>query len=482
MPLARTFPLRGGPHHLSTTPTANDYYVKQLRFERHELFYVARTAYTVKAGATLKLAAKRRWPTPPSAAAAACTPSWPRWRSDRWTRSRPRCSSGPRAAWARASRRRARPAGRLVAVRRFAKKKPRLTREFRTAIEQAATRFIYQPADYADTLDDRDYASESRQIVYHTCELLAGQLFSERTFRPPGSPAPGTGARRSRRARLAAAARRLWLHRLGFARRRRGDRRGAGSADRPGRLGSGERAGLGAAGQGALWPGGKFVPRRLWLVPRPHRHRQRPQRPSGAHLGPPAAAVGAGNFNEHVLGTVSLALCRAYPARRDRPGGHRAGGRFLEPGAPVQPAASAPAASAAPARGRSRRPPIRPATSCWPRRRTTRPAAGPGRAHLAGHPRARRGGLRQPPGQHQRRRRPPAEFVGRQRRAAAGGAVGRCADGALPTAGRRLARLYPRLLPGTTAFDEYDLDGQWAFARKGAGYLALRRARTACIS
>jgi hypothetical protein len=44
--LAKTFPLRNGPHHLALLPTANDYYVKKLRFERKLLFYVVRTPYS----------------------------------------------------------------------------------------------------------------------------------------------------------------------------------------------------------------------------------------------------------------------------------------------------------------------------------------------------------------------------------------------------------------------------------------------------
>src|SRR5579859_664690 len=47
--LVKKFPLRNGPHHLALWPPLDDYYERQLRFERKELFYVVRTPYTLKA-------------------------------------------------------------------------------------------------------------------------------------------------------------------------------------------------------------------------------------------------------------------------------------------------------------------------------------------------------------------------------------------------------------------------------------------------
>ena len=56
--LIKKFPLRNGPHHLALWPPLEDYYVRQLRFERKELFHVVRTPYTHKASADAKLRAQ----------------------------------------------------------------------------------------------------------------------------------------------------------------------------------------------------------------------------------------------------------------------------------------------------------------------------------------------------------------------------------------------------------------------------------------
>ena len=43
---AKIFPLRNGIHHISITPPANDYYVRKIRVDRKEIFYVVRTPYS----------------------------------------------------------------------------------------------------------------------------------------------------------------------------------------------------------------------------------------------------------------------------------------------------------------------------------------------------------------------------------------------------------------------------------------------------
>lgn len=43
---AKIFPLRNGPHHLAIVPPADLYYIKNLRFDRKELFYIVRSPYS----------------------------------------------------------------------------------------------------------------------------------------------------------------------------------------------------------------------------------------------------------------------------------------------------------------------------------------------------------------------------------------------------------------------------------------------------
>ena len=181
--LARTFPLRGGPHHLAIVPIGNDYYIKQLRFDRQELFYILRTPYTVKAGPTFKArrdealtdAAARRSGSLFTEVAKMALGHMEKLDTKVLTWATSDIDARHHGSVRNLL-------GLLVALRRFGKKKPRLSRELRDSMEACIGRYIYYPDDYADTLDGQDYASESRQIVYHTCEILAGQLLPDRIF------------------------------------------------------------------------------------------------------------------------------------------------------------------------------------------------------------------------------------------------------------------------------------------------------------
>jgi hypothetical protein len=204
VPLARTFPLRAGPHHLAMTPTANDYYIKQLRFERKELFYVARTPYTVKAGATLKArrgealddASQRRGGSLFTEIAKMALGQMDKLDRKVLERAIRTIEASPIGAESVLL-------GGLLAVRRFGKKKPRLDREFRLAVEAVAARF-----DYGAVAGEGDPAQESRQLIGHACETLAGQLWPERTFEAAGL----TGAQHRARGEAAALA---WLRKRG---------------------------------------------------------------------------------------------------------------------------------------------------------------------------------------------------------------------------------------------------------------------------
>ena len=211
VPMARTFPLRGGPHHLAITPNANDYYKKQLRFERQELFYVARTPYTQKAGATLMArtqealadAAARRSGSLFTEIAKMALGQMDK--VDARVMQRVLKTLEQRQAGSVTDL-----LGSLLALARFSKKKPRLDRNLRASLEATAANYRYAADDgqpEAD-VDGLDFSGESQQILYHACEILAGQLLSERLFAVTGE----TGAWHRQRGEAAALA---WLRQRG---------------------------------------------------------------------------------------------------------------------------------------------------------------------------------------------------------------------------------------------------------------------------
>lgn len=465
--LARTFPLRGGPHHLATTPVANDYYIKQLRFDRKELFYIARTAYTVKAGATLKArreealddASKRRSGSLYTELAKMALGQMDKVETKVLTRALAGLENRHHGAVLDLL------AG-LVAVRRFAKKKPRLNREFRVAVEAAAARCIYQPADYGDTLDSRDFVSEARQIVYHACEILAGQLLPDRTFEVTEQP----GAWHRERGEAAALA---WLRQRGAY--------GFTAWDSP----AGTEEVIAALAVLADLADSEAVSElaavlldkvlfglavNSWAGAYGS---SRGQADTGsvlsARLEPTSGLQrllwGRGNFNEHVLGVVCLALCRRYE---------------------VPPVIAGMATA--------------PVDAFWNRERHTDPARGWSVEKAAYKTRDFLLASAQDyaPGSSGRAEHiwqatlgPDAVvFVNHPANTSVDDAHRPnfwAGNGVLPKVGQwgdvliALHQLpeddwlgYTHAYFPTTAFDEYALDGQWAFARKGTGYLALR--------
>jgi hypothetical protein len=48
--LAKIFPLRSGLHHLAISPIAGDYYQKKVQFQRKDNFYIVRSGYSMKGG------------------------------------------------------------------------------------------------------------------------------------------------------------------------------------------------------------------------------------------------------------------------------------------------------------------------------------------------------------------------------------------------------------------------------------------------
>ncbi len=484
VPMARTFPLRSGPHHLAIAPNANDYYKKQLRFERQELFYVARTPYTQKAGADLKARAQEALTDAAARRGGSLFTEIAKMALGQMekveTKVVQRAIKGldQRQAGSAADL-----LGGLIAVVRFGKKKPRLDRNLRASLEACAANYRYAADDRkpgAD-LDGLDFSGESQQILYHACEILAGQLLPERLFAMTGE----TGAWHRQRGEAAALA---WLRQRGAF--------GFAEWDAPAAVEEtvGALAALVDLAQSeTVRELAAVLLDKLFfgLAVNSFEGAYGSSRGStdtasvlSARLEPTSGIArllwGRGNFNEHVLGVVSLALCRAYQLPDVI--GHMATDpveAFWSQERHVRPAAAAPvtpdlaghwawevqtavyktkdfmlacAQDYAPGtRGQ--------AEHIW------QATLGPDAVVSVNHP----ANL-------------STDDAHRPNFWAGNGVLPRAAQwGDVLLALYRLPEDdwlgYTHAYFPAAAFDEYALEGQWAFARQGTGYLALRAAR-----
>lgn len=185
--MAFTYPLRNGPHHLAIRPPHGTYYLKNVRFERKDLFHVVRTPFSVKVFP--KLAARKREALEDAAGRRNnnlfCEIA--RMALDQWeTIERKNLTQAIDRITRHADGSAIDVLGFISILFRF-RKKPAYRKYFRdiNPILQASL-LDYRYWTDASGKDCMDFASESRQILYHTCEILAGQLLSEQTFKATG--------------------------------------------------------------------------------------------------------------------------------------------------------------------------------------------------------------------------------------------------------------------------------------------------------
>ena len=182
--MARTYPLRSGPHHLALLPTADLYYVKKLQFERKELLYIVRTPYSVKVSpsyrerkaSALKDACERRGGSLFSEIARMALRDWEH--IDRKT-----ISDALARVKARMDDSVIDLLGLLGMLARFGKKR-RFPKEFKSAIAQAAAGIYYTWSE-SDS-NGLEGENESRQITLYACEILAGALLPDEIFTVSG--------------------------------------------------------------------------------------------------------------------------------------------------------------------------------------------------------------------------------------------------------------------------------------------------------
>jgi len=185
--MAKKFPLRNGPHHLALWPPLDGYYERQLRFERKELFYVVRTAYSLKASPSvparaqeaLEDAAERRTNSLYCELAKMALGQWERVDRkviDRAVQGIQQAQAGSLADLL----------GLLGALLRFRKNSEQLQ-----ALGLTAGAFVTDYPQWRKEQVDEWWpagvdGNESDQLLSLTCEVLAGQLFPDRIFEATG--------------------------------------------------------------------------------------------------------------------------------------------------------------------------------------------------------------------------------------------------------------------------------------------------------
>lgn len=182
--LARLHPLRNGPHHLALLPPLDLYYAGKMQFERRELFHVVRTPYSPSLYGILKRrrkealeeAAIRRGESIFSEIAKMALGRWDaidrkiiHQTIERINQRHDGCIADLLG---------------LIGVMYRFNRKPDLTDEFKGAILACILAFRYGPDEPGE--DILDFQAESRQILFHTAELLAGQLYPKIVFTNAG--------------------------------------------------------------------------------------------------------------------------------------------------------------------------------------------------------------------------------------------------------------------------------------------------------
>ena len=178
--LAKNYPLRNGPHQLELLPEATLYYVKKIQLQRHDPFFVVRTPYSnhiysiihERRHEALEDAAKRRGNSLYTEIAKMVLGQWEKIDKRVIKQSFDGISQ--------------RLEGSVVDLLGFIgvllnfKRKPDFPKELRNDVESCVLHYRYWEDEPGD--DIMDFGTESRQLLFHTCEILAGQAFQDKVF------------------------------------------------------------------------------------------------------------------------------------------------------------------------------------------------------------------------------------------------------------------------------------------------------------
>ena len=178
--LARMFPLRNGPHHLALLPVESDYYQKKIQFERKDPFWIVRTPFATtpkstiheRAQSALGDASKRRNDHIFVEIAKIALGKWE--------------NLNHKVLTAAINRIQQRQEGSIqdllgiLSIRLRFWERRHFQDDLRSAIKSTIKGYRYWTEE--PRTESMDYVSENRQILFHTCEYLAGQLLPEDEF------------------------------------------------------------------------------------------------------------------------------------------------------------------------------------------------------------------------------------------------------------------------------------------------------------
>jgi hypothetical protein len=184
--LARLFPLRNGPHHLALLPVEHEYYLKKLQFERRDPFWVVRTPFSEKYHGTfqdrvkdtLEDAAKRRNDSIFTEIAKIALGNMENINFKILDSASMRVKTKQDGSISDLL-------GLLSIILRYSKK-VKFPKKMYPAIESTIWSYRYWTDE--THLENMDFLSENRQILFHTCEILAGQLYPQVIFAESGYP------------------------------------------------------------------------------------------------------------------------------------------------------------------------------------------------------------------------------------------------------------------------------------------------------
>ncbi len=182
--LARSFPLRNGVFHLALMPPADQFYLLKIQVERRDLFYVIRTPYSQNLFGVLRdrrrealtEATIRRSESLYTEIAKMSLGKWDNLDRKVIFNTLERINQHQEDSVVDLM-------GFIGALSRFSRK-PDFSDELKQAIQVAALNFRYWEDEPGE--DIMDFKSENRQILFHACEILAGQLYPEKLFKHTG--------------------------------------------------------------------------------------------------------------------------------------------------------------------------------------------------------------------------------------------------------------------------------------------------------
>jgi hypothetical protein len=182
--MAHDFPLFNGPHHLALLPHAEDYYIKKLRFERLEPFYIVRTPYSQasygniesRKKEALEDASGRRNAGFYSEIAKAALQKWGKIDLKNLQDAAKRIQERQNGSISDLL-------GLLCLLLRFGRKKG-FPKDLKGTLRSCIQEYRYWNDEPGNDL--MDFKTESQQILFHTCEILAGQFLPQRLFRNNG--------------------------------------------------------------------------------------------------------------------------------------------------------------------------------------------------------------------------------------------------------------------------------------------------------